>query len=249
MRRVLLLPGLWVAGVLAGPAAALAAAEPVTEIQAFWVSEHVVRGLERAGPSLQAGVDWASGPWRASAGTSRALTAQGWDETGIRLARSQEVGHSLRLVAEISWLRFGGYSPATVRDTVEAGLRAAWVLPSETSASVAWSHDLVRQANTAELAWERSWPLTRLGAYLDTRLWLGWSHAQDWRPEAAGPAVAGGYGYWGGALRLPYRVGAHTTLVAGLEFSEVWNAREAGWRPGPPGRRNLVAQIGVSFDL
>jgi len=238
--------------LVAGAPSALAAAwteEPVTGVEVSWVSEHVVRGLERAGPALQARVDWSGGPWRAAAATSRALTGEGLDEAGLWFARTLEVSPRLQVEADLAWVRAGGQPVRAVRDSWEAGVQATWLLPHGAKATVEGRHDFVLRADTVEVALDLSWPLIRLGAYLDGRVWLGWSHAENWRPEAVGPPVAGGYGYWGGEVRLPYRVGAHTTLLAGLGISGAWNARNAGWRPGPGGRTNLAARIGVSLDF
>lgn len=248
MRRAFPCLGFLVAGAASGLAAPWTE-EPVTTVETTWVSERVERGVERAGPAVQARVAWTGGPWRAAAGLSRALTAEGLDEAGIRLARIHEVGRVVEVEASLAWASAGGLPGTSPRDAWEAGLRVARRLPHDARISGAWWHDFSRRANTAEVALEHSWPLTRLGTYLDTRLWLGWIHAEDWRPEVAGPAVAGGYGYGGGAVELPYRVGAHTTLLAGLEFSTSWNARDAGWRAGLYGPRNLIGRIGVSFDF
>ncbi len=109
--------------------------------------------------------------------------------------------------------------------------------------------DFRLKAGTGEAELGFSLPLTKLGAFLDGRLFAGWSSAQNWRPDAAVPGVRGGYGYHGAEARLPYRVGGHTTLLAGVHFSETWNAREAGGVPGPKGRRNLGFTAGVSLDF
>lgn len=223
--------------------------EPLALIDAGLVSEHVFRGLERAGAAGRVALDGRAGAWRAGFLGIIPLDDDEPAEWRVSGGWGRGLGDNFVVRAEFAWARFSPVPLQGVRDSFEAGLSARWTLPREFAVVVGAYHDFRLDADTSEAALEYSLPLTRLGAYVDLRLVLGWSEGRDWRPRAPGARVADAYGYFGAAAELPYRVGANTSVVLGARFSETWNARDAGVFGGPNGRRNLVGEIGLRFDF
>jgi hypothetical protein len=91
--------------------------------------------------------------------------------------------------------------------------------------------------------------LKQLGAFLEWRAQVGQARAGDLRPAAASPANSDAYTYAGAEIRLPYRLGVHTTVTASAGLtaargqSEFWSPIQrsggvAGW-----------GGLGLSFDF
>lgn len=225
------------------------AAEPGIAVQVEFLSERIFRGLERGDETVSAGVSWRGESWRAAWRGHAPLRSEApaeWNLEGGWLARP---GGRVAVEALATWSHYprarGGMAP----DTFELGVRAWWTLPREVMVGLGGFHDLTLEATTGEASVLHSVALTRLGAYLDLRAFLGWSEARDWRPRAAGACRAGGYGYFGADATLPYRIGEFTSVVVGLGYSEAWNARDAGAYPDAGGRHNLTGRVGVTFDF
>lgn len=235
------------------PVAAVAAgrfdAEAAASVEVTWVSELVVRGLERGEQAVVTSLTGNTGAWRAALAATVDPGREGRSEWRAEAGWGRDLAGQLAVEASLAATMFSRPPAGSTRESIELGISASWQLPREVAVTLAGFHDFRLEANTVEAAVTWSVPLTRIGAYLDLRAVAGWSHAQDWRPRAPGPAIAGGYGYVGAAAEVPYRIGAYTSLVAGVAYSEVWNARDAGVLRGPNGRRNLVGRIGVSFDF
>jgi len=212
-------------------------------------SESVFRGLERAGHSAQAAVGVERGAFRGGLWASVPLRGGEADELRLDAAWRQPLGGQFELEAGVRMFRFLNAPAGAPRHSWEAGLKLSREMPGGLKPALGYYRDFRLQADTGEGELGFSVPLTRLGAFLDGRFFAGWSQADDWRPGASGPRVAGGYGYYGVEAKVPYRIGEHTTVLAGLHYSEAWNAREAGAVPGPKGRRNLGFTAGVSLDF
>lgn len=144
-----------------------------------------------------------------------------------------------------------GYSqarPGSAGDSFELGVKAAWPLGGWRP-TIAYFRDLQLGSDTVEGALEWSLPLTRLGAYVDGRFFTGWSAATDWRRGASGAVVRGGYGYAGIGAEIPYRVGEHVSLVAGVDLALTSNASGAGPLAGTAGDCNLAFRLGGRWDF
>lgn len=224
-------------------------AEPGLTMSGELLSEHVHRGLERSDETVHMGIAWRGESWRAAGDAYAPLRSADPAEWRMEGGWGSSPAAGLQLEALARWSHFTRARVGMAEDTLELGARATWMLPREAQVGVAAFHDVTLEATTAEGSIGYSIPLTKLGAYLDLRGWIGWSDARDWRPEAPGPAIAGGYGYFGVEATLPYRVGAVTSVIVGVSYSESWNARDEGPEPQRGGRRNLIWKIGVSFEF
>lgn len=214
-----------------------------------FASREVARGLERSGAAIQGLADFAVGSFDGGVWLN-----QPFDDDDPREARIH--GAWIREVSDQGHIELGARAylldsvpMGTKRQTGEAFICARWRIREGLEPRVAYFRDFGLRADTAEISVDWSLPLTKWGAYLDTRAWMGWSHAEKWRQDATGAAVRGGYGYGGVEARVPYRVGEHLTVELGTSCSEVWNARGEGAFVRSNRRTNVVATAGVSLDF
>jgi hypothetical protein len=133
--------------------------------------------------------------------------------------------------------------------SLEAGLTANWSLVGGYTPSISVLHDFRLEADTAQASLAYSVALTRLGTYLELSAFAGWSDVRNARPATAGPRSRDGYGYWGGEAQIPYRVGAHTTVIAGLHATTTVGQGRALAASGRFARSNLWLTLGVSVDF
>lgn len=222
--------------------------EPPATIDVSLLSEHVVRGVERAGAAARVEIAGGVGGWRARlAGIVPVARAES-SEWLVAGAWGREVGERLGLSAGVTWTSFATGAREPAHDFLEFHADAAWNLPREFVATVSAAHDVELDATTLEAALAHSFALARWGAYLDGRAFAGWSDGRDWRRHT-GRRVRDAYGYWGIAAEIPYRVGGNASVVVGAEYSALWNHEAAGSLGGPKGRRNLTGRVGVRFDF
>lgn len=237
--------------LLVGPSAVPGqfGAELGLAISGDFLSEHVQRGLERADETAHGRVAWRGESWRAAWDAYLPLRSAAPAEWRVEGGWGSDPAKKVSVEALARWSHFTRARSGMAEDTIEFGVEAKWLLPREVLVGAAAFHDVTLEATTAEGSVAYSLPLTKLGAYLDLRAWMGWSDARNWQPNAPGPRVAGGYGYLGAEATVPYRVGEVTSVVAGVSYSESWNAREEGSVQPRGGRRNLTWRIGVTFEF
>ncbi|HVZ66182.1 MAG TPA: hypothetical protein VG936_16560 [Lacunisphaera sp.] len=235
------------AALLSGPA--VRADEPAFRSDFAVVSRQVFRGIARAGSSAQMNVEFAGGGWRGDAWTNQPFDRGQVRETNVNAGYawnpSEEI--SLELSAGHSW--FNRVPGGGVGHSLESGLTATLANVRGFVPSVACWHDFTFDADTVQLACARSIPLTRLGAFLECNAFAGVTAGEDWRPDAPGPRRRDGYGYWGAEVRLPYRVGAHTTITAGLHYSATSGRSLAHGPFGLSATSNFWATLGVNLDF
>lgn len=223
--------------------------EPGLTLSGEFLSEYVHRGLERADETGHVRLEWRGESWRAAWDAHAPLRSAAAAEWRLEGGWGRSLATDFSIEASARWSHFTRTRGGMSEDALELGVGASWLLPREAKVGFAAFHDVTLEATTAEGSIGYSIPLTKLGAYLDLRGWIGWSDARDWRPDAPGPGLAGGYGYFGAEASLPYRIGELTSVVAGVTFSEAWNARDEGLEVARGGRRNLVWRIGVTFEF
>lgn len=233
----------------AGEAFAQAGVEPGLVATGEFVSERMHRGLEQADQSAHVGVAWRGEAWNASWNAFVPVRSDDPAEWQLAGGWGRSLGENLSFETSLRWSHFTRVQGGMAEDTLEAGVAAAWLLPREVKLGAAAFRDFTLKATTVEGSLAYSHALTKLGAYLDLRGFLGWSEGDDWRPRGAGPPVAGGYGYFGAEAALPYRIGELTSVVLGVAYTEAWNARDEGHLPARGGRRNLVWRFGVTFEF
>lgn len=220
-----------------------------TATEIGYTSRRVFRGVERAGHSAQAALVLQRDGFR---GTVRLGEAFAGDEPGeAELGAGYAFKPTDRLTIEAGatqFLLFDAPAGATKRST-EARVSAAWALREGLAPSLTYAHDFRLRADTWEAALDYEVPLPKLGAFLELRFYAGWNQADDLRPDAAGPRVRDGYGYWGARARLPYRVGEHTTLEGVAQLAGAVH-QSRFWSPiGQGGGLRGWVGFAVSFDF
>jgi hypothetical protein len=238
------------------PAALLAASlwaqeEPLPPIRTDvgYASRAVFRGLERTGQSAQASVEFAREGFRGGLWTNRPFTDGEPGEVDLSAAYAWRVNDALTLEGSVRQDWFSGASVSGNKQSFEAGVTAALSPVGGFTPSFGYFRDFRLRSDTVQAAVARSVPLTKLGAFIDFSLFAGWAAGDNWRPDASGPARRDGYGYWGAEAHLPYRVGPHSTIIAGVYYTDT-----AGLSPtnGPfslSRSENLWFTLGVSLDF
>jgi hypothetical protein len=214
-----------------------------------YASNYQFRGVERAGPSVQAGMDLESGRFSGAVWTNQPLARDQVRESNLNAAYRWSMPAAVSLTASLGNSWFGGVPGGGVSQSLETGLAATFANFKGFSPGVSYFHDFRFRSDTTQATLVRSIALTSLGAFLEIRAYLGWVSGKDWRPDEAGPARVDGYGYWGGEIRLPYRIGMHSTAVAGVRYAENV-ARSASNGPfGLADRQTVGFTVGVNLDF
>jgi hypothetical protein len=213
----------------------------------IYASSHVFRGVERAGDSAQATLEFNRGGFRSGAWLNQPFDGSEPGEMNLNAAYGWEMPNGLTVEATVAHAWFTEV-PGVDR-SLEAGLRATFASVGGFTPSLAYYRDLRFDADTVQVSLARSIALTKVGAFLELNVFAGLVQGENWRPDAAGPRRRDGYGYWGGEARLPYRVGPHSTIVAGLHCAGS-SGRSIGTGPfGSAKRGKIWATIGVNLDF
>lgn len=214
-----------------------------------YVSEYIFRGVERAGDSAQIALAFNRENFRGRLWASHPFDQNDARELSLRAAYVWPAADTMLLEASIAHSWFGNISSSGVDDSLEAGFAARFAPLAGFTPSVGLYHDFRFRADTVQMSVARSIPLVNWGAFLELNFFTGWAHGENWRPGSPGPARRDGYGYWGGEVRLPYRIGGHSMIVAGLNYTDSCQRSAAN---GPFGRRadaNLGFSIAVNLDF
>lgn len=222
---------------------------PPLRMDVSYVSSHVFRGIERAGDSAQAAVEFSRDSWRGGLWVNQPLDGEDIREVNLNAAYVWQPTDGFTLEALVAHSWFDDVPGGGVDRSFEAGLAATLEPVGGFTPSFAYFHDFRLRADTMQASVARSIALTKLGAFLEVNLYAGWSSGDDWRPDAPGPRRRDSYGYWGGEVHLPYRVGAHSTLVAGLHYADTFGRSETNGPFGRASRRNLWVTLGVTLDF
>lgn len=249
MRSTQTFSGLFLAALLLSPCGALTEEAPPVRTDLSYASRYVFRGLERAGGSTQATLEMARDSLRGGLWASLPATGDGAREVNLNAAYVWSAGDELTLetTARAYWL--GGASAVGVEHSFEAGLVATLVPVNGFTPSFAYYHDFRLRADTVQAALAYSIALTRLGAFLDLNFFAGWGTGADWRPDAPGPRRRDSYGYWGAEVHLPYRVGPHSTLIAGLHYADAIGRSAVNGPFSLADRGNFWVTLGVNLDF
>jgi hypothetical protein len=222
---------------------------PPLQVDLAYASRYVFRGVERAGDSVQAAVEFNRDNFRGGFGINQPFDRGDAREVNLNAAYAWQPADALTLEASVAHTWFDEVPAGGVERSWEAGLTATLAPVGGFTPSFAYYHDFRFQADTVQTSLARSIALTKLGAFLEVNLFAGWVSGDDWRPDAPGPRRQDSYGYWGGELQLPYRVGAHSTVVAGLQYADSFGRSATN---GPFGRGlggKLWVTLGVNLDF
>jgi len=214
-----------------------------------YASRRVFRGVERSGDAMQASAALSSGGWRGCVWGSLPFEGAEPDEVNLNLGYAANLTDQLSVGIDATQFWFGNSSARATKQSFEAGVKAIWTARGGISTTLAYHHDLRLEADSVQGALGYSLPLTKLGAFLELSAFGGWVDGDDVRPDAPGPPVGDGYGYFGAEAYLPYRIGGHTTVLVGAHFADTVGQNRL-WSPigAGSGSRGWVS-LSVSFDF
>jgi hypothetical protein len=242
------LSGLLLAILSVGVAFAQIDAPPV-QTELAYASRAVFRGVERAGDSLQASVELNGERFHGGLRTVQPLGGDSPSEATLTAGYRWVASDQVTLEASVAHTWYDGVPGDGVKRSLEGGIAATFAPMEGFTPTVRYFHDFRFLADTIELALGRSVALTKLGAFLELNLIGGWTNGRDWKPDRSGPRTRDSYGYWGGEVSLPYRIGAHATVVAGAHYAGT-SGRSA--IDGPFGRSRQPGawvSFGVNLDF
>lgn len=237
--------------LLAGAArvAAQDSGEPKVTADFGYASRYVFRGVERAGSSAQASIEYAERGFRGSVWTNQPFRSGDNGEIDLTAAYGRQVGEKLNVEFAFTAYNFTSVPVGATEHSVEAALTATFAPAGGFTPSVSLQHDFRLESDSVQASLAYSVALTQLGTFLELSAFVGWSDASNARPDAAGPRMSDGYGYFGGEAHIPYRIGAHTTVIAGVHATTTVNQGLAFAAPSRFARSNLWLTLGVSFDF
>jgi len=237
------------AAILAAPLVASADEPPAALIDLDYASRYVFRGVERAGSSAQATVEFSRDQLSGGVWSSTPFENGGTREVNLHAAYTWRPSTAVTLAASVTQVWLDGVPGDEVKRTFETGLAATFAAINGFTPSLAYYHDLRLRSDTTQVGVTRSVPLTRLGAFLEIEVFAGCAEGKNWRPDASGAWRQDGYDYWGGAVRLPYRIGLHSTVIGGLHYADACGRSTVNGPFGGSGRHNLWITLGVNLDF
>lgn len=222
---------------------------PPLRVDLGYASAYVSRGVERARDSVQLGLEFSRENFRGGVWSSQPFDRADAREVNLGAAYAWQPGDGLSLEASLVHAWFDQVPGGGVERSLEAGLSATLAPFQGFTPAFAYYHDFRFRSDTAQLSLARSIPLTKLGAFLEVNFFAGLVHGDDWRPDASGPRRRDGYGYWGGDVHLPYRVGPHSTVVAGLHYADSAGRSLANGAFGHASGSKFWITLGVNLDF
>lgn len=251
MRHRKIIASLLLLALGAGATALRADEESPRRVDLMYGSRGVVAGVERTGATLQTDAVWQGEAWRALAEVATPFAA---DEerratvgAGYRWLLGEDEAWRVEAALRHTWAERGLASEA--RRMLTADISVTLPAIRRFTPSVDYAHDFRRQADLVQVALAHSIALTKLGAFVDGKIFSGWAAGEDWRPDAAGLARADSYEYWGVEASVPYRIGLHTTVVAGLHYTSERGRSELNGPSGLSRGQNFWITFGVSLDF
>lgn len=223
--------------------------EPATTASAGILSQRIEEGVKHADVGMNGEVQLIREDWSFEIETFQPFDRSDPVAGRLRAAYSWETGSRSRLEAFVTPHWSEQVQTGATRRTIEAGLAASWNSPTGWGVELSAAQEFRRRAQHVQLVLNYSMPLKNLGAYLDWSGRLGVIAADDFRPDAAGPAHRDSYLYYEASLRLPYRIGGRTTLLAGAHLSGT-SSQDPGWSPvSARGRTRIWFELGLNVDF
>jgi len=216
---------------------------------AGYASERVFRGVERSGAAAQGSVSISGDGFRGSVWTSQPFGRSEPGEIDLHAGYAARVTGQLTVEMMAIQYVFSSPAPGATRQSTEAGVQATWTSSGGVSATLAGYHDFRLRADTVQAGATYSLPLKSFGAFLDLDAFAGCARGSDLLPDSVGGPVSDAYSYFGMGATLPYRVGAHTTVVAGVHFTDT-NGQSRRWSPiGAAGGARGWVSLAVNVDF
>lgn len=194
-------------------------------------SRNVFRGAERSGAAWQAGLDGALYGWRGHLWYSDPFKS---DEPGeFRSSLGYVWALTKTVTVEASGTHFwyiDGYVKGAASHSFESDLRLNWDIGGGLRFGLETSYDIRLRSLGIEVSTSYDIALKSWGAFLECRLYGGNLDGKDVLPDTTSETTRDAYTYWGAEVRLPYRIGAHTTIVAEVHVVETLGQNSA-WSP------------------
>ncbi len=191
-------------------------------------SDHVDRGIERAGTSWQSSFYGSVSGWKGRVWYGRPLDADGVEEVRSSLGHSWNLGKAT--VAEVTGTHFWyvdqpiAGAPA---HSFEGVVRLSSIVPGRWNPSVEVAYDIRYRSSVVEVSVEREF-VTGVGAWA-LRAHGGQVTARDVLPDAIGHALHDSYTYYGATVGLHLKVDLHwrvqgeVGLVGSANQSPAWS--------------------------
>ncbi len=222
---------------------------PAEQVDFGYASRYVFRGVVRAGSSVQAAAEFNRDNFHGGVGANLPFESGGTREINLHASYRWQPVIDLSLEASVAQHWFSAVPGGGVRHSLEAGLAATLAPVIGFTPGLAYYHDFRFRSDTVQGSLAHSIALTKWGAFLELNFYGGWATGDNWRPDAPGPRWRDSYGYWGGAARLPYRIGAHSIITAGLHYGDAFGRSPTRGPFGLMSRRNLWVTLGVNLDF
>ena len=222
---------------------------PAGQVDLGYVSRYVFRGVARAGSSVQAAAEFNRDNFHGGVWANLPFENGGTREINLHASYRWQPVKDLSLETSVGQHWFSAVPGGGVSHSLEAGLAATLAPVSGFTPGLAYYHDFRFRSDTVQGSLAHSIALPKWGAFLELDFSVGWATGDNWRPDAPGPRWRDSYGYWGGAARLPYRVGAHSIITAGLHYGDAFGRSPTRGPFGLKSRRNLGVTLGVNLDF
>lgn len=249
MRFRQIISGVLVGALFFGALVAQGDEPPAVAADLGYASRFVFRGVARAGASAQAAVEFNRDDYSGGVWTNQPFDRGDTRELDLHGARTWKPATDLTLQAAVAQRWFSRVPGGGVTHSFEAGLTATLAPINGFTPRLACFHDFRFRADTAQVSLARSIALPKWGAFLELNFYAGNVAGDDWRPDAPGPRRHDSYRYWGGEARLPYRIGAHSTVTVGLHYADAFGRSAPNGAFGLSGPRNLWVTLGVNLDF
>lgn len=249
MRSTQTFSGLFLAALLAGPFSAVAEEEPAVRADLNFASRYVFRGLEWAGASAQTAFKLSRDNLRGGVSANLPLTAHEGREVNLDAAYLWSPRPDLKVEPSARAYWIAGQAGENVGHSFEAGLKATLPAIRGFIPTLSYARDIRLRADTVEVSAGRSIALTGVGSFLDLNFFGGLADGSDWRPDAPGVRQRDGYTYWGAEAHLPYRIGAHSTLIAGAHYADTAGRSAVNGPFSMSAGQNFWFSLGVSLDF
>ena len=223
--------------------------DTTTTASAAVATRRVFRGVEQAGAGATGAFQVGRDGWQLGANISHPFDRDEPGEGDLTGAYVWKPTKLFKLEASVTPRWSINPLPGGTKHSFEAGVSAAWELPSGLTVELAGFHDWRLRADTVQATVNYSQPLKNLGAYLEWSASIGTSSARDLRPDAVGTPIRDSYSYYCASVRLPYRISSRSALVGGLHMAESDN-QSSVWSPiSSSGGFRVWFDLGLSVDF
>ncbi len=252
MRFSPILPVFFLAAQLIVPVSARAEELAVVRADLGYASQYVVRGVARTGAAAQSALelDWTG--FRAGLWTNQPFKAGEEREVDFNTTFAWQAGAGLKMEVSARQYWFDRTTNGGTTRSFEAAIAATLAPVGGVLPRLEFAHDFRLRAETLQMAVGHSVALTGVGTYLDLGCFAGWATGDNWRPGFPGPGRHDSYSFWGLEATIPYNLGyvvPHSTVIAGLHYSDAIGRSAANGPFGLAKTRNFWVTLGVSLDF